>query len=172
MSPVLFNQGVSSNTGITDEMTVELHSANAPFGFVASSVATLHTNGMATCTFNSAGPGNYYVVVKHRNALQTWSATPVLLNAAATTYNFTNASNKAYGDNMIEVEPGVWAFYSGDISLDENIDLTDFLQYENDANNFLSGYLSTDLNGDGSVDLLDAPPLENNISNFIYTIHP
>ena len=172
MSPVLFNQGVSSNMNITDEITVELHSAVAPYGFVASTVATLHTDGMATCTFNSAGPGNYYIVVKHRNALQTWSATPIQLNAASNMYNFTTSSSKAYGDNMIEVEPGKWAMYSGDITLDENIDLSDFSQYENDANNFLFGYLSTDLNGDGTVDLLDSPPLDNNIANFIYTIHP
>ena len=73
---------------------------------------------------------------------------------------------------MIEVEPGVWAIYTGDINQDENIDLTDYTLYEFDASNFLFGYRPTDIDGDGTVDLLDSPILENNLFNFIFSSHP
>jgi hypothetical protein len=174
MAPVLFNQGVSTNTNLTDEITVELRSPVPPYNVVASTVAMLQRNGHATCTFSNANQGLYYIVVKHRNGLQTWSANPSAVSASASTstYNFTTSSSKAYGDNMVEVEPGVWAFYSGDINQDENVDLTDFSLYEDDANNFLYGYLPTDVDGDGSVDLLDSPVLENNINQFIFSNHP
>jgi len=172
MTPVLMNQGVSNNPSITDQITVELRTVNAPYSVVASTFTTLMTNGTASCNFSGTAPGNYYVVVKHRNGLQTWSANPVALGNASTSYNFTTASNKAYGDNMVEVEPGVWAFYSGDFNQDENLDLSEYSYFENALNNFLYGYENTDLNGDGSVDLLDAPMLEDNINNFLYSIHP
>ena len=172
MTPALFNQSLITSSGIADEITVELHSATAPYGLVASNIAFLHTNGMVSCTFNTAGPGLYYIAVRHKNSVQTWSANPIQLSTVPALYNFTNAASKAYGDNMTEVEPGVWAFYSGDITQDENIDLNDLSVFENDATNFLYGYLATDVNGDGSVDLLDSPIVENNINFFIFSIHP
>ncbi len=172
MTPALFNQGTSSDNTLADEITVELHSATAPYSLVASNVAFLHTDGMATCSFNTAGPGLYYIVVKHRNSVQTWSSNPVALSSIPISYNFTNAASQAYGANMIEVEPGVWAFYSGDITQDENVDLSDLAVFENDALAFLYGYLATDITGDGTVDLIDVPIVENNINNFIYSVHP
>jgi hypothetical protein len=172
MTPALFNQGTSLDNTLADEITVELHSATAPYGLVASNVAFLHTDGAVTCSFNTAGPGLYYIAVKQRNSVQTWSSNPVALSSAPTSYNFTNAASQAYGANMIEVEPGVWAFYSGDITQDENVDLSDLAVFENDAIAFLYGYLATDVNGDATVDLIDVPIVENNITNFIYSIHP
>jgi hypothetical protein len=173
MAPVQLNQGISSNPTVTDQIVVELRNQFPPFNVVATTNAILNTNGQAICTFSGANPGVYYIVVKHRNGLQTWSAGAMPLSTATTTvYDFTLSASQAYGNNMVEVEPGVWAFYSGDISLDENIDLTDLNLYENDALNFLFGYLPTDINGDGTVDLLDAPILDNNINAFIFTMRP
>jgi hypothetical protein len=73
---------------------------------------------------------------------------------------------------MFQVEPGVWALYSGDIVVDENMDLLDLGLLENDISNFAYGYLPSDLNGDGNVDLLDSAPMESNISIFIFSSHP
>ena len=70
------------------------------------------------------------------------------------------------------METGIWAFYSGELNFDENIDLLDQSLLEVDINNFASGYLATDLNGDGNVDLLDSPVIETNINGFIFSNHP
>jgi hypothetical protein len=96
----------------------------------------------------------------------------VTVGPTAVSYNFTSAANQAYGDNQVEVSTGVWALYSGDIIIDENIDLLDLGTLELDISNFSYGYMPTDLNGDGNVDLLDSPVLEANISNFVFSYHP
>ena len=172
MAPALFNQGETTTATACDSIDVELHSDTAPYGVDANVRAVLNQDGTATCVF-PAMTGSKYIVVKHRNALQTWSADPVLMSTSVN-YNFSDMDTKAYGNNMIQVStsPSVWAFFSGDVVVDENMDLLDLGAVETDISNFGYGYLSTDLNGDGNVDLLDSPMLESNISAFIYSNHP
>ncbi len=153
-----------------DDITVELHTDIPPYTMVASSLARLKTDGTAACLFPLLN-GNYYIVIKHRNGLETWSANPVFISSN-TNYDFTIAANHAYGNNQIEVEPGIWAFYSGDINQDENVDLLDLSIQEADISNFEFGYYATDINGDGNVDLLDLPLLEANINGFVFSTHP
>lgn len=169
MRPVLANQGESLNTTITDSILVDLVDPST-LSIVSSTQAILNTDGIANCTFSNTTAGLYYIAVHHRNCLLTWSANPVLVNA--TTYDFTTSANKAYGDNQVEVETGVWAFYSGELNADENLDLLDLGIVEVDINNFEFGYKVSDINGDGNVDLLDVPVLETNVINFIYSLHP
>ncbi len=175
MHPVMMNQGYAgfplSSINDVDKITVELHNSIAPYSLVATTTTRLKRNGAATCSFPPV-IGNYYIVVKHRNGLQTWSQNPVSFALPNVYYNFSTAAYKAYGNNMVEVEPGVWALYSGDILIDENIDLWDFSLLDADIASFIFGYVSTDLDGDGSVDLLDRAMLENNVLNFIYTQYP
>ncbi len=82
------------------------------------------------------------------------------------------AQNNAYGDNQKEVEPGVFAIYSGDINQDGFMDLLDQAILDNDLFNFASGYVLSDLNGDSFVDLIDQSILDNNIFNFIGVMSP
>ena len=172
MVPVLANQSENSTPTACDSIDVELHDANFPYGVINSFRSVLNQNGTAECSFPSSLTGNYYIAVKHRNAVQTWSALPVSFATSPINYDFSTAVSKAYGDNMMEVESGVWGFYSGDIVADENLDLLDLGYLENDISNFAYGYLASDLNGDGNVDLLDSAPMEANISNFIFSNHP
>ena len=109
--------------------------------------------------------------MKHRNAVQTWSANPVAIGATSS-YNFTTAANKAFGDNMKEVESGVWAFYTGDINHDDVIDGSDNISLDFDIYNSEFGYKDTDLNGDGSVDGSDAPIFEINVYNSVFANYP
>lgn len=171
MTPVKMNEGIGNSTTDVDDITVELRNAIAPYGLVATTTAALKTNGTALVNFTNSYTGSYYVVVKHRNALETWSANPVLITTS-TTYDFTTAANKAYGDNQISVGNGQYAIYSGDVNQDENVDLIDASMLETDINAFQFGYLGTDINGDGNVDLLDAPIVETNINGFIFSSHP
>ena len=175
MSPVLSNQGVTASATACDSIDVELRDITT-YAMVQSVRTMLNQNGTASCVFppesGASITGNYYIAVKHRSAIQTWSAFPVTVGSTPVSYNFTTAASQAYGSNQIEVSPGVWAFYSGDIVVDENIDLLDVGAVENDISNFSYGYVSTDLNGDGNVDLLDSPVVEANISNFVFSYHP
>ena len=171
MTSVLANQGEISTATASDSIDVELRDENTPTIIVASVRVILNQDGTAECNF-PALTGNYYIVVKHRSAIQTWSAMPVSFATSPVNYNFSNADSKAYGNNMILVDTGVWAFYSGDVAVDENMDLLDLGLVETDISNFGFGYLATDLNGDGNVDLLDSAPIETNISNFIFSNHP
>jgi len=173
MTPVLTNEGIANTTGNeTDTITIELHDATDPTIVVESVQAMLMVDGTATATLTTATAGSsYWIAIKHRNAIQTWSAAEVLFSAT-TTYDFTTADTQAYGANMKEVEPGVWAFYSGDISQDEFVDSFDYGALEADNLAFASGYLATDLNGDGFVDSFDYSIFEINNLNFVMSSHP
>jgi hypothetical protein len=171
MNPVLLNQGILAPSTSCDTITVDLHSSVSPYPVVATSHAILQTNGWATCYF-PVSTGQYYIDVKHRNAVEVWSAAPVSFGTSTVSYDFTNSSGKAYGNNMYQVSPGVWALYSGDIYKDDNIDLIDLVTVEADIYGFLYGYQASDLNGDGNVDLLDSPALEANVESFIYFQRP
>jgi hypothetical protein len=91
---------------------------------------------------------------------------------STTSYDFTTAASKAFGDNMIEVETGVFAMYSGDINQDEFVDPFDYPSFEFDNVTFATGYLNTDLNGDGFIDPFDYPVFELNNVNFVMSAHP
>ena len=171
MTPVLSNQGVSAPITACDSISVDLHNSSSPYQVIATARTILNTNGMALCSFPMLS-GQYYIDVKHRNAVETWSMNPITFGAPTITYDFTSGSEKAYGNNMMEVSSGVWAFYSGDINRDNNIDLIDLVTVEDDIYAFLYGYQDSDLNGDGNVDLMDTPALESNVENFIYFQRP
>ena len=173
MQPVLFQETVSGATGAeTDTILVELHDVVTTSSVVAAVKTVLMTNDSATAVFSGAITGNtYWIVIKHRNTIQTWSSAPVTFNPI-NTYDFTSSASQAYGNNMIEIQSGIWAFYNGDINQDENIDLIDFPALDFGINNGLLGYRPTDLNGDGNVDLLDFPILDANINAGIFSNHP
>jgi hypothetical protein len=172
MIPVKLNQYVSgATTTDVDDVTLELRTV-ADGTLVDTATAALKTDGTAVATFATGAAGSYYLVVKYKNAIETWSATSQTVGLTPLTYDFTNAANKAYGANMVQVAPGVFAFYSGDINQDTNIDNLDYSIWEEDVNNFTSGYFPTDLNGDGNVDNLDYSIWETNSNNFIYSVNP
>lgn len=171
MTPTLLNEGVGSSSFITDSIDVILRDAVSPYAQVDSKRVLLQTDGTTRAIFNDHS-GAYYLVVAHRNGLQTWSAAPVSFSGSHVQYDFSTAANMAYGDNQYEIEPGIWAIYSGDLNVDENIDLLDASILDVDINNFQYGYFASDLNGDGNIDLLDSPMLEINIIAFVYSSHP
>lgn len=171
MVPTLYNEGLSVNSTMTDVIIAELHSSTFPYTTIVSTTATLNTNGTASCIFKVAS-GSYYVVIKHRNSIETWSANPITINTSVNNYDFSINASNAFGNNMKQLEMNVWAIYTGDVNQDDNIDLLDAPLMESDINQFYFGYYSTDLNGDGNVDLLDVPLMEDNIASFVFSQHP
>ncbi|MBK7966912.1 MAG: SprB repeat-containing protein [Bacteroidetes bacterium] len=170
--PALLNSGVGLSSTECDTIYVELRDQLSPTTVLASGSAVLNTSGQATFTFpGSIISQNGYIAVFHRNAVQTWS--DVVTFAGMTNYNFTTAATQAYGGNQVQVAPGVWAMYSGDLSpQDEFIDILDQGVIDNDIFNFAGGYVVSDLNGDGFVDIVDQSIVDNNIFNFIGSVHP
>ncbi|MBL0012790.1 MAG: hypothetical protein IPP30_03275 [Flavobacterium sp.] len=172
MNSVKFNQdGVSSPTDVAD-ITVELHATTAPYETLHSATATVQTDGIITVSYSSAPSGSFYVVVKGSNMVQTWSSTPQTVGSTPLSYDFSIGATQAYGDNMIEVEPGVWAFFSGDLNQDNTVDNTDSdaLLADVAISNF--GPLATDVNGDGSVDNSDTDLFFPNLENSVFASFP
>lgn len=170
MTAVKANEGVGTSTTDVDDVTVELRDATT-YAVVATTSAVLKTDGSVAAKL-VAPAGNYFIAVKHRNAIQTWSTAAEAFGTTSATYDFSTAANKAFGDNMKNLGSGVFGFYSGDINQDNSIDIADFPALFSDNDNFVYGYFNTDLNGDGSVDIADFPVIFLNTDNFIYSINP
>ena len=170
--PALLNSGVGLSATECDTIYVELRDQLSPTTVLASGTAVMNTNGQASFTFPGSVIGqNGYIAIFHRNAVQTWS--DVVTFSGVTNYNFTTAATQAFGSNQVQVAPGVWAMYSGDLSpQDEFIDILDQGVIDNDIFNFAGGYVVSDLNGDGFVDIVDQSIVDNNIFNFIGSVHP
>ncbi|MEZ4821547.1 MAG: hypothetical protein R2942_03685 [Ignavibacteria bacterium] len=135
----------------------------------------MSSSGTGTFRFSNATNGtNYYLEVKHRNSIRTWSKTTVGFASGTLNYNFTTAANKAYGDNMKQVDtsPVYFAFFSGDANQDGFVNLTDVISVNNGSSNFSSGYVLTDMNGDLLTDLTDVVITNNNSSQFVSIIQP
>jgi hypothetical protein len=128
-----------------------------------STKTILNNTGTANALFPQPALGqSYYIVVKHRNSLETWSQGTFAFNAPDTIYDFSDAAGKAFGNNQVQVEPGVFAIHSGDINQDGFINVTDFVTIDNTLGiGFFTGYISTDVNGDGILESSDYSFIEN-----------
>ncbi|MBL7765211.1 MAG: right-handed parallel beta-helix repeat-containing protein [Chitinophagaceae bacterium] len=153
MRTVLFNQGEEAiQTANCDSVKIELHHASSPYALFEDYVGIVDTAGHILCNFSPAVLGNsYYIVVRHRNAVETWSAAPVTMTSL-TTYNFSTGNAQSFGPNQFEVLPNIWALFSGDIDQSGGIDGDDFNLLDPDIQSGNGGYLSTDLDGSGGID--------------------
>ena len=89
MVPLLYNSGRNGNSNATDSITIKLHEANSPYRLIEIKKTLLLNSGAATAQFLKAIPGHsYYVVVKHRNSLETWSKNTLLFNGNPLMFDF------------------------------------------------------------------------------------
>ena len=157
---------------VSDTVKVYFRNSTTPFAKIDSASVKLNSSGNGLLSFTHASSGSYYIVITHRNALETWSKVPVAFTSGATVnYDFTNAANKAYGDNLI-LKSGKFTVYSGDVNHDGFINLDDIISVYNASAVFLSGYVNTDLNGDNITDLSDILIAFNNSGNFVSLKRP
>jgi PKD repeat protein len=90
MVPVLFNNGLSTDPTAVDSITVELRNSSSTTTVVYSTLALLKTDGSAAFTVPAVYAGNsYYIVLRHRNSIETWSKNPVMLSNNGV-FNFKN----------------------------------------------------------------------------------
>lgn len=160
-----YNSG--TNKMISDTVSVFLRSIVNPYSLIDSAKAKLDSSGSGDFIFKNASAGKYYLQVISRNGIETWSRSggDSLKSCSLFTYDFTNALNKAFGNNMIQVDdsPLSFAVYSGDINKDGIVDAGDLSSVENDAAISLTGYIISDLNGDNFADASDLSIVENNL---------
>jgi len=157
-----------------DTVRAYLMNITSPFGVVDSSVSTIDSvNFLALFEFKNAQSGTYYLKIKHRNSIETWSKSGGIPFTRYTlmNYDFTSAQSQAYGNNMALIN-SLWCIHTGDINQDGTIDISDASLIDNDAFNFISGYVPTDINGDSIVDIGDGVYSDNNSFNFISKITP
>lgn len=174
----LGNGNMGTPTGNeADLVMVELYDASNTFAYSDSMM--LDINGNGSVSFPSAVNGNsYYILVKHRCHVQTRSAGLVLMGAS-TSYDFTTASTQVDelggygGPMMVEVEPGVWAFFAGDQTQDGFVGGDDVSNVDNDnLAGLLFEYLNTDINGDGFVGGDDVSITDNNNLLGVFYLYP
>ncbi len=115
---------------------------------------------------------NFYIVLKHRNSIETWSSSVFSANANIQSYDFSKSSSSAYGSNLVNLLDGNFALWSGDVNQDGIIDSVDFNLIENSVSQFRIGYLSEDLTGDLIIEEADYSLIENNINLFLITSKP
>jgi hypothetical protein len=155
---------------VADKIQLRLARPDYPYS-VYYTKDEIELNQDGSCSFTIPRVGLYYFVVKHRNSIETWSANPVDLSSEPVSYDFTNSSSQAYGDNMREFS-GIWAIWGGDVNQDGIVDGGDMNPVDNATTAITFGYVAEDVNGDGIVDGGDMNIVDNNNTSIIMAIVP
>lgn len=87
---------------IPDTVNVFLHQASPPYSKIDSVKIRLDSLGFGIGKFYNAPSGQYYLAIKHRNSIETWSREggEPFVRGAILNYDFTTGQNKAYGGNL------------------------------------------------------------------------
>ncbi|MCI0473035.1 MAG: hypothetical protein L0Y76_05560, partial [Ignavibacteria bacterium] len=145
---------------IRDTIRVYLANATTPFALKDSSLAYIDSNGTASISFEKAPNGVYYIVIKHRNHIETWSSNAMSFATGLTTnYDYTNLITKAYGNNMKQVG-SAFVLYGGDANADGFINPADYEVFKSQFG--LDGYINADFEGDTFADGYDTPIIYSN----------
>lgn len=161
-----------SNLSVQDTVTVFLRRFTSPYAIVDSARGVLSSSGSGSFNFRNVQSGtSYYIMVRHRSALETWSSVPLVYSGIQASYNFTASASAAYGQNQILVGTR-YCLYSGDVNTDYLIDGADVLSVDNAASGYMTGYVRQDVNGDGFVDATDVGITDRNSENFVSAIRP
>lgn len=171
-----YNQD-SNSIRMKDTVRAYLRSSVSPYTIKDSAKNIIDSISFsANFTFNNATAGSYYLVVMHRNSIETWSKSGGELFNPLTplNYDFTAGASRAYGNNLQQVDtsPVRFGIYGGDVNRDDAVDLSDITLIFNDAEIFENGYVLTDVTGDSQVDLSDLILTFNNSANFVVAITP
>ena len=142
-------------TMTTDTVTVELRNTSAPYSLVDQAKINLNSSGQGTVKFfNALNETPYYLVIKHRNALETWSASAQTFANNTMSYDFTSDASKAFGSNL-KLVGTKWCIFGGDINQDGVVNTQDLNSVFLDNVSGTTGYTSSDLNGDYYTDIDD-----------------
>lgn len=159
--------------GVADLVTVELHDAvTYATAYTYTDIELLTDGTLSIGTIPGSLTDSYFIVVKHRNSLETWSAAAMSFSGSGPlVYDFTTDASFAYGNNMKQVGSS-WVIYGGDVSQDGIVDGTDMALIDNASTAVLQGYFVEDANGDGVVDGSDMAMIDNNSTAIVQLLRP
>ena len=147
---------------ISDIVLILIRNSTAPYHLIDSSFVVLDADSLSGSFTTTVTPGNYYIVVKHKNGMETWCKPGgELLGNGNYFYDFTTSASQAYGNNML-LKDGLYCIYSGNVNGDDVIDAEDLLAVDNAVFNYESGTSIANLNGDNIVDIEDMAICDNN----------
>ncbi|QQR86017.1 MAG: hypothetical protein IPJ76_15630 [Flavobacteriales bacterium] len=122
---------ITGGGAIVDWVRIELRQALAPEVLVAVRHALVDRTGLildASTTSPEiqldAPPGNYHVVVRHRNHLGVMSASPVQLSATATLIDFSKPPTATFGTGAQKLIGAVTVMWAGDVNGDHQLKYT------------------------------------------------
>ncbi len=166
----------TNKLNMDDTVRAYLRNSAFPFAIVDSAKEIINLNTLrVSFKFANAVNGNYYLQMKHRNTIETWSNSPLAYSVSTTlNHDFTFAAGQAFASNQINVDntPLSFAFYSGDTNQDGTIDAADVSEVDNAAASSLDGYDKTDVTGDNFTDGADVSIVDNNAFNSVSLIRP
>ncbi|MBS1552855.1 MAG: metallophosphoesterase [Bacteroidetes bacterium] len=155
-----YNAG--SGISVTDTIKVFLRKTVSPYEVIDSASGYSNSAGNVSLEFvNALNSTAYYLAVKHRNSVETWSASGNSFSGNKMNYSFTVSVTQAYGNNM-KLKGAKFCIYGGDINQDGFIDDSDLSSVDNDVFISAAGYLNTDLTGDNFTDIDDLSIADNN----------
>ena len=157
----------TGSTAITDWIWIELRNSTNNLQVVASRPALIRrdgnivdSDGVSPVFFANVTPGNYYVVVRHRNHLGVMSRNAISLTQTAVTVDFTQASFATYGTGAQQTINNVTAMWAGDANGNTKVSYNGSANDKNavlgvvglsTSNNVVVAYARADCNMDGRV---------------------
>ncbi|MBS1513960.1 MAG: hypothetical protein JSS63_02940 [Bacteroidetes bacterium] len=151
----------------SDTLTLYIRSSSAPYTIIDSSKAIVSNLGVSNFSFTNTPAGSYYLSVKNRNMIETWSASPAAIVNGSNSYDFSASQSSAYGSNLF-LKSGKWCFYNGDLNQDGFVNGNDFTVFSSQFGT--NGYLVSDLNNDGFVNGNDFTSFSNSFGR--QSLHP
>lgn len=158
----------------SDKITSYLRNNNPPFAIADSAEAVIDSlNFTGSFAYFRANSGTYYIDLKHRNCIETFSKAGgiAFTKGSVMNYDFTSSGTQAYGNNE-KLKGSMYCMFSGECNDDGIIDLGDIILINNDASLFKNGYIRTDTDGNNIVDLNDLLIAYDNSLDFIQVISP
>lgn len=186
--------GMTAQNALVDWVLLELRAAHEPTKRIAAKAAVLQRDGdvinaetgSSRLVFRGVPPGDYYVVLRHRNHLGVMTATPLKLTETPSVIDFTQPTYPVYGREQRYIDAGKALLWAGDANnsntivasgpgSDANILLGALLIAPDNkgvSNHFqLRGYYATDLNLDG-VTIFSGPGNDLNLLLGNVMLHP
>lgn len=161
------NESVSEiPAGVVDWVYLEFRSTTTGqalakrAAFLKSDGKIVDLDGSSAVSCGNLRPGNFYIVVGHRNHLPVMSSNKIQVGEDPTTYDFTTGTSKFYGTDAPDLGSGVRGMYAGDANASMIVSAADASAVT--AALGQSGYLNTDINMSGIVSSPDVTMANSN----------